>query len=350
MRRLKCAAGRALALILLCNLAAGCGQTDGDLVLSGREQLEAGSYEEAVEAYTAQLDRGTNHEDDYRGLGIAYMGLGEYEKAAGAFETALTQAGVVPHAKEFDINYYLGSCYYKLGRYEDALKVFEAILTLHPKDPQALQMRGAVKAALGDMQGMQADFTRAIAAKQTDYDRMISIYEIMEEYGMAEEGKDMLRNVLSRQERSIDDYNRGRLAYYVGDYQAAKAALESTRIKDDYNAAIYLGRTYEALGDYNYASSVYQAYLSRDDSHAELYNQLGLCCLKMGDYQAALSAFQTGKTVSGSQILQSLMFNEIVATEYLGDFQRAAVLVREYLAVYPGDEAAKREYEFLQTR
>jgi hypothetical protein len=47
---------------------------------------------------------------------------------------------------------------------------------------------------------------------------------------------------------------------------------------------------------------------------------------------------------------QSLAFNEIVANEYLGNFQRASVLMADYVKTYPGDSAAKREYEFLQTR
>ena len=48
--------------------------------------------------------------------------------------------------------------------------------------------------------------------------------------------------------------------------------------------------------------------------------------------------------------MQSLKFNEIVAYEYLGDFQKAAVLMQSYLLTYPDDKEAKREQEFLQTR
>ena len=48
--------------------------------------------------------------------------------------------------------------------------------------------------------------------------------------------------------------------------------------------------------------------------------------------------------------MQSLMFNEVVAYEYLLDFKKAASLMKEYLDRYPDDEAAQREYIFLSTR
>ena len=47
---------------------------------------------------------------------------------------------------------------------------------------------------------------------------------------------------------------------------------------------------------------------------------------------------------------QELRRNEIIALEYLQDFAQAREKMTEYLADYPDDEAAAREYEFLQSR
>ena len=49
-------------------------------------------------------------------------------------------------------------------------------------------------------------------------------------------------------------------------------------------------------------------------------------------------------------VMQSLSFNEIVAYEYLGEYQKAEVLMTGYLKSYPDDEAALREQIFLATR
>ena len=317
------------------------------------DYLTAGDYSTAVKVYRSAIEENPealNIEDDYRGLGIALMGLGQYEDAAAALETSLKNAGPVPADREFDINYYLGTCYMKLGELDKALAVYDAITTLRPKDTFARVCRGYVKAAMGDADGMDEDFRRAIEQDPDNYSQIVTIYKKMEEYGYAEQGKKYLAQILTQQGSSMDDYSRGLLSYYAGDYTAAKTALEKFTGKNNYEAVIMLGKTYEALGDLNYANSVYEAYLARDKSHAEVYNQLGLCLMKQGDYSGALDAFETGLGIRGCTITQSLTFNQIIAYENLGDFQKANVLMREYLSKYPGDLAAQREAVFLGTR
>ena len=87
-----------------------------------------------------------------------------------------------------------------------------------------------------------------------------------------------------------------------------------------------------------------------DQSKAEIYNQLGLCRIRMGEYELALTAFQTAMNIEDNGMMQTLKFNEIVAYENMKDFKTAAALMNSYLKSYPDDETAKREYEFLQTR
>ena len=115
-------------------------------------------------------------------------------------------------------------------------------------------------------------------------------------------------------------------------------------------AYLFLGRAYEATGDYNYASTVYNSYLEKVKEDAGVYNQLGLCEMKKGNYAVALSAFQSGMKLEDETMMQALRFNEAVAYEYMSEYQKAAVLMEEYLKIYPDDAKAKREYEFLVTR
>ena len=72
--------------------------------------------------------------------------------------------------------------------------------------------------------------------------------------------------------------------------------------------------------------------------------------MKQEKYDEALEAFEAGLAVGGSDYLQELQYNRIVANEYLGNFSQAKSLMEEYLQTYPDDAKAKREYEFLQTR
>ena len=155
---------------------------------------------------------------------------------------------------------------------------------------------------------------------------------------------------MAENEKSISDYDMGRMSYYMGDYEKARDYLSKMDSSKDYGAALYLGRTYEALGDYNYASGIYAAYTENDQTKAEIYNQLGLCRMQMKEYTAALEAFQAAMNIEDNGMMQSLKFNEIVAYEYMGDFKTASALMNSYLKSYPDDETAKREYEFLRTR
>lgn len=70
----------------------------------------------------------------------------------------------------------------------------------------------------------------------------------------------------------------------------------------------------------------------------------------MNDPESALAAFQAGLASEDKSCMQTLKLNEIAAYENLAQFQKAAVLMESYLASYPDDERAKREYEFLKTR
>ena len=81
-----------------------------------------------------------------------------------------------------------------------------------------------------------------------------------------------------------------------------------------------------------------------------MYNQLGLCEIARGEYQKALEAFQAGKKLENTTMMQTLSFNEIVAYEHMGEFQQALSLMESYLKNYPDDQQARREYEFLSTR
>ena len=77
---------------------------------------------------------------------------------------------------------------------------------------------------------------------------------------------------------------------------------------------------------------------------------MGLCQMKMERYAEALSSFQAGMNTEDKSIMQTLKYNEIVAYEYMREFRTAANLMKDYIALYPDDAAALREYEFLKTR
>lgn len=341
----------AAALFSACLLLTGCGKEgEPSYTKQGMDAVAALDYDQALALFQTAREKGEEERLLYRGMGLAYLGKTDYEAAIAYLETALTLGGSRVEDIDFDINYYLATAYFKSGQPEEALRSYDAILGLRPEETNAYYLRGCVKLSGGDFESAQRDFDTAVAKDPQNYDQMIRIYMVLEEYGYKEAGQIYLENAMKENEKSISDYDMGRICYYMGNYENARNFLERLKTTTDYGAALYLGRTYEALGDYNYAASIYAGYTDYDQTKAEIYNQLGLCRMQMGEYESALAAFQTAMNIKNNEMMQTLKFNEIITYEYMGEFKTAAALMNSYLRSYPDDESAKREYQFLQTR
>lgn len=335
----------AVVMAVLC----GCG-TSNENVSAGMQAIQNLDYQTALSHFEEARAQGENERLICRGMGIAYMGMTEYARASACFEEALKLSNGLLENMDYDLNYYLAAAYTKENRLSEAEETYNAILTMKPEETDAFFLRGNVRIGQGKIEEARSDFDKVVAMEPENYDRLIEIYEVLDYYGQTEEGKAYLQNALSQENSKMTAYDKGRMYYYLGEYQQAYIALEEARSGGSAEAFLYLGRAYEATGDYNYASSVYNAYLAKDTSNAEIYNQLGLCEMAKGEYEKALSAFQSGMKAENNNIQQTLAYNEIVAYEYLGDYQKATVLMKTYLQNYPDDTKAQREYEFLSTR
>lgn len=337
------------ACILLMSVLTGCGEKN-EALQNAMASVQALDYEGAMALFEEAEESGANIRLVNRGRGIAYMGLTDYEQAVSCFRQALSASSGLVENVDFDLNYYMAAAYVKSGRYEEAEDAYDAILGLRENEKDAYFLRGNVRLNLQNFEGAKADFDRVIAMDPRNYDRLIEIYEVLDYFGYREAGQQYLQAALASGDKSMDTYVMGRIYYYLGEYQKAYLALEEAKDKGGVDSYLYLGRAYEATGDYNYASNVYNSYLSRYDGNAEVYNQLGLCELAKGEYEKALGAFQSGMQLENNPMQQSLAFNEIVAYEYLGEYEQAYALLTNYMRNYPDDEQARRELDFLSTR
>lgn len=251
---------------------------------------------------------------------------------------------------DYDINLYLAAVYTKTGQYAEAEEIYNAVLAMRPKEVEVLFLRGSVRLNQGNYEGAKEDMDKVVEMDGKNFERIIHIYEIMEAGGYKDSGQGYLTDALQTYEKDMSNFEKGRMLFYMGEYKKAYIALEEAKNEGGVEAYLYLGRAYEATGDYNYAESVYNSYLTKVGEDARVYNQLGLCEARKGEYEEALKSFQAGLDEDDPSVRQVLLFNEIVAYEHLGEFEKAATLMKEYLAVYPDDELAEREYEFLSTR
>ncbi len=349
-RRKRCAC--VLAAVLLSALLSGCGSTAGsDAVSDALLKIGDRDFEGAVTSLNEAEAGGEDSRALYRALGIALMGTGDYEGASGALEKALEKSSGIPDDFDIDVNYYLATCFIKLNDENEAKDIYDSIIAYRPGEVLAYRLRATVEADLQDPDSADADFRKAIELAPGDYDAVISAYVTMSDRGYTDQAEAYLSEALAGSS-AISNYDKGRLYYYQGDYDDAKTCLESALSEENgsFRTTLLLGQTYEALGSTDYAADTYEKYLQNDQTHAEIYNQLGLCRLTLGDAQAALDAFQSGEKIADGSVLQSLKYNEITAYEKLGNFSQANILIQSYLKLYPEDSDAKREAVFLATR
>lgn len=336
------------AIILFCT---GCSFTNkNENIQTGMAAVSALDYDTALTSFEAAKEAGENKRLLYRGEGLAYMGKTQYAEAAQSFETALSYSDGRVDDMDYDMNYYLATAYYKQGEMDKAIKAYDAILNLEPKEKDAYYLRGAVYAEQGKLEQATADFDRMIALDSKDYDRLIDIYCVLENNGYKESGQAYLQAAMEKGTKDMTNFEKGRISYYLADYENARNYLEKAKDEGGYEAILFLGKTYEILDDNNYAISVYNSYLNNNDPNPQVLNQMGLCKMKLNDYQGALEAFQTAMKIENNGMMQVLKLNEIIACEWLGEYKKASVLLDTYLKTYPDDEAAAREYIFLQTR
>lgn len=341
------AAGLA-ALTLLCS---GCSaQSKNENLSAGMAAIAALEYDNALASFEAARAAGEDERLICRGEGLAYMGKTMYLEAAQALENALSYSNGRVVNLDYDVNYYLATAYYKQGELQKAIDVYSAIVALKPEEADAWYLRGVIYTQQGKLDQAKEDFDKTIQLNSTNYDRLIDIYGVLAEGEYKETGQEYLQTAMDTGTKNMTNFEKGRICYYLEDYENARTYLEKARDDSGYEAVLFLGRTYETLGDNNYAISVYNNFLESNGPNAQVLNQLGLCKMQTGDYEAALNAFQSAMNIEGNGMMQILKMNEVIAYEQLGQYKKASVLMDSYLQTYPDDEVAQREYIFLKTR
>lgn len=346
--------GRILLISAAVGLAAtGCGsrETDKSYTEKGMECIDTLKYDEAMEEFDKAEKAGESLELIYRGEGIAWLGRCEYEKAAEAFQMALEQSDGRIGTEEKDVSYYLAFAEFKGGDMEGAVDTYTDLLAFDKKDKNAYYLRGSAYLAQDEKKKAQADFKKAVELGDGDYDLYILIYRNFLEKGYEEEGIAYLNEALEAEgKKAIDYYGRGRAWYYLGNNEKAIEELGQAVEAGNTEALIYTGMAWEKLEDREAALESYEKYLENNSKSGEVYNRIGLCRMEEGDFKGALESFQAGIETGDTEGMEELLFNEIAAYEYLGDFAAARDRMASFVEKYPENGLAARENEFLMTR
>ena len=178
-----------------------------------------------------------------------------------------------------------------------------------------------------------SNFSEAYGSDST-YEMAIQIYEAYLGQDMEADGTRYLEAALKTEAKTADDYcERGKVYYYMDDYENARTELTTAADKGSTEATLILGMVYMAQGDTSNARSFYQQYIDSD-----------------GDYDSALQNISQGLGDATSDEMRDLLFNEIVVYEKKLDLSTALSKAQEYVQTFKDDDAAAKELTFLQSR
>lgn len=287
----------------------------------------------------------------YRQIGINAMESGDYAGAVDAFNSALGQCIGKITENELDICYYKAAAQYASSDSEGAVATYTAIIDYDKKAADAYYLRGCVYLKQGNTESAVSDFDAAVQYNSDDYELYANIYENLLAYDMTEKGEEYLNKAFDIKGNSAEDYAwRGRIYYYLGQYDNAMTELNSALDKESVIANLYIAQVYEAQGDSENAEVYYQNYVNSGAADSEAMNSLGEIEMAKGNYSGALTYLQQGIAMENVTNRRELMQNLIICYEYTFDFNSAWNVVQEYVQAYPDDASAQREYIFLKNR
>lgn len=333
---------------ILC-LMAGCGKDTPSYYELGAEELEGKNYQSAIENFELAIAEEEYEVEALRGEGIAYLKMGRYEEAQQALEKARDLAADSEKAMRADILAYLAVVKYQRGDFEGSAAACDQMLEVK-NSKEGYFLRGTAYLHLDQYDKAASDFGK-VAADSKEYNDYLEIYRVYEECDMKADGESYLEMALEIEGSDEQDhYDRGRVYYYLEEYDEAKKELTTSYNAGYKKAAIYLGKVYAEQGDTANARANYKESLSEQSLQAKAYNGMAYCDILDGDYDSALSNIQKGLDIGDQDEKQALLFNEIVAYEKKMDYASAKEKITAYLEAYPTDERAVKENYFLETR
>lgn len=287
---------------------------------------------------------------EHRENGINLMQNGKYEKALVEFQEALDLSLGEIGEKEVDICFYKAEAQYYLNDIEGAKETYTAIIDFN-EDAKAYFLRGNLYYSLGDEISALSDYTDAIQKDKKNYDLYIGVFEALSAHGKELDAKTYLNDALEISGNSAyDKMQKGRIHFLLGDAESAISLLEEAIKGREEDAYFYLADVYEAMGDTAKAQENIAAYIDGKDVDSYKLFSVANTELEKGNFDMAINCLNQALALENVPNKQMIMKSLVMAYEHNRDFEAAKKLMAEYVACYPEDEEAKREFTFLETR
>lgn len=320
------------------------------LIKVGEMEKAILEFDKAILETDNQIVR-TNNKKAYRGKGIAYFEMADYENAVICFDSALEINEVNDINR--DINYYKSNAQEAAKDYEGAIETCDLLLKEDKSDASVFFRRAQCNAGLGNYEDAVADYDKAIELDNTNYEFYFGKYDCLIAEGKEDKAKDTINKALAiKGTKKENAFSLAKLYYLTSDYEIAKPLFETAYNEDNMQAAYYLGVMCSKNEDYEQGARYLREYI---ESEAVLrsvlpYSELILCDISIGNYEEAKTMIDKAYKLKDAENMQVIEYNEVVLYEKMLDFGTAYEKCSAYVAKYPKDKAMAKELQFLKTR
>jgi soluble lytic murein transglycosylase len=374
----------------------------GDLALVNED------WDKALAEYHNALDASTDPDFQSEAL----LKIGRTNQLAGNFYEAINtlERLIQDHPESANIayaNFYLGQAYSGMERYSDAAHAYLNYLVLRPGiiDAYVLDLRGDALFYTGDYSGAAIDYQASLNspslldsinlemklarsyALSGDYTTALEIYDELyyrtndentralidlrkggaySALGRTDEATSTYMDAINNYPTSyssylalielvdagvvVDEYTRGIVDYYAGQYGVALAAFDrylQNNPDDPASALYYYGLTTSALGGYEEAIEYWDEIITNYSEHDrwdDAWEEKGFTqWYNLSEYsQSIQTLLDFAETAPTHPRASEFLFDAALVAERSGDFERAAELWERVINLYPGYENAQR--------
>ena len=227
----------------------------------------------AIEYLSNAIRLQKDYADAYVNRGIAYYGLGQYQRAIDDYSKVIL---LQPSAADTYNN--RGIVYNNLGQNQRAIEDFNEAIRLKPNYARAYYNRGIAYYSVGQNQRAIEDFNEAIRLKPDFANACIfrgNVYYSLEQYERAVE--DYNKAIYLKPDDALAYGNRGTLYNNLGQYQPAiEDYNEAIRLKPEYAESYNnRGNVYNNLGQYKRAIEDYNQAIRLKPEYVTAYKNRG---------------------------------------------------------------------------
>jgi tetratricopeptide (TPR) repeat protein len=291
-----------------------------------------------------------NNKKAYRGIGISHLMENQYDLAITNFDKAIE----IKEADELDVDLllYKASALELKGELDIAAEIYTTLLVQRKDDVTIYNARANIYRLIGNYELSITDYDKAIELSPQDFNLYFGKFASLKELNKEEEAKAVLEQAAQLEISSDQDkYELAKVHFYQGNVEMAI---------NEFTALIEKGYTegYYFIGEMHLQNKKYEDALTQFNSYIKagnkvfglLYNQMLTCYLQTSNLAEAKICLDKAKKIADVTIQDQLLKNEIIYLEKMGDFNEAYSCMTTYLDKYPGDEEAKKDLYFLETR